>query len=38
LSARKPPFAKSYVNLRQIIADAVEDFTQEVQQQKFPQS
>ena len=38
LSARQPPFAKSYVNLRQIIADAVEDFTQEVQQQKFPQS
>mgnify|MGYP003433590347 FL=1 len=38
LSARKPPFAKSYVNLRQIITDAVEDFTQEVQQQKFPQS
>jgi 3-methyl-2-oxobutanoate hydroxymethyltransferase len=38
MSARKPPFAKSYVNLRQIIADAVEDFTQEVQQQKFPQS
>jgi 3-methyl-2-oxobutanoate hydroxymethyltransferase len=38
LSARKPPFAKSYVNLRQIITDAIEDFTQEVQQQKFPQS
>ena len=38
LSARQPPFAKSYVNLRQIITDAVEDFTQEVQQQKFPQS
>lgn len=38
LSASKPPFAKSYVNLRQIITTAVEDFTQEVQQQKFPQS
>jgi 3-methyl-2-oxobutanoate hydroxymethyltransferase len=36
LSARQPPFAKSYVNLRQIITDAVADFTQEVQQQKFP--
>lgn len=38
LSARQPPFAKSYVNLRQVITDAVEDFTQEVQHQKFPQS
>ncbi|MEN9568711.1 MAG: hypothetical protein RLZZ69_3907, partial [Cyanobacteriota bacterium] len=31
-------FAKSYVNLRQIITNAVADFTQEVQHQKFPQS
>ncbi len=38
LSARKPPFAKSYVNLRQIITTAVEDFTQEVQNKQFPQS
>jgi 3-methyl-2-oxobutanoate hydroxymethyltransferase len=38
LSARQPPFAKSYVNLRQIITNAVADFTQEVQHQKFPQS
>ena len=38
LSVRQPPFAKSYVNLRQVITDAVEDFTQEVQHQKFPQS
>jgi len=38
LSAKQPPFAKSYVNLRQVITDAVADFTQEVQQQKFPQS
>ena len=38
LSAKQPPFAKSYVNLRQIITDAVEDFTQEVQHKKFPQS
>ncbi len=36
LSARKPPFAKSYVNLRQVIADAVEEFAQEVQDKKFP--
>jgi 3-methyl-2-oxobutanoate hydroxymethyltransferase len=38
MSARQPPFAKSYVNLRQIITDAVADFTQEVQHQKFPPS
>ena len=38
LSAKQPPFAKSYVNLRQVITDAVQDFTQEVQNQKFPQS
>ena len=38
LSAKQPPFAKSYVNLRQVITDAVVDFTQEVQHQKFPQS
>ena len=36
LSARKPPFAKSYVNLRQIITTAVEDFTREVQNNQFP--
>ena len=38
LSARQPPFAKSYVNLRQVITDAVSEFTQEVQEQEFPQS
>lgn len=36
LSAKKPPFAKSYVNLRQIITDAVSDFTHEVQNHQFP--
>ncbi|MEM8673648.1 MAG: 3-methyl-2-oxobutanoate hydroxymethyltransferase [Cyanobacteria bacterium P01_G01_bin.67] len=36
LSATNPPFAKSYVNLRQIITDAVSDFTYEVQNHKFP--
>lgn len=36
LSPKQPPFAKSYVNLRQVITDAVQDFTQEVQQQQFP--
>ena len=38
LSDRQPPFAKSYINLRQVITDAVEDFTHEVQHKKFPQS
>jgi 3-methyl-2-oxobutanoate hydroxymethyltransferase len=38
LSVKKPPFAKSYVNLRQIITDAVQEFTQEVQNHKFPES
>ena len=38
LSDRQPPFAKSYVNLRQVITDAVKDFTDEVQHKKFPQS
>jgi len=36
LSERQPPFAKSYVNLRQIIADAVQEFSTEVKEQKFP--
>ena len=38
LSARQPPFAKSYVNLRQMITDAVQEFSQEVQNKEFPQS
>lgn len=38
LSTKLPPFAKSYVNLRQIITDAVTDFTQEVTEGKFPHS
>ena len=36
LSAQKPPFAKSYVNLRQVITDAVAKFTTEVRDKKFP--
>ncbi|MEM8779715.1 MAG: 3-methyl-2-oxobutanoate hydroxymethyltransferase [Cyanobacteria bacterium P01_G01_bin.49] len=38
LSARKPPFAKSYVNLRQVITKAVNEFSQEVREGKFPES
>ena len=38
LSSKQPPFAKSYVNLRQVITDAVTDFSKEVQERQFPQS
>ncbi len=38
LSAKQPPFAKSYINLRQIITDAVQQFTAEVRDKKFPSS
>ncbi len=36
LSEKLPPFAKSYVNLRQEITQAVKEFSYEVQEQKFP--
>lgn len=38
LSQRQPPFAKSYVNLRQVISNAVQEFTMEVNEKKFPSS
>ena len=38
LSDRQPPFAKSYVNLREIITEAVQHFTSEVHGHKFPSS
>ncbi|MGV2831446.1 3-methyl-2-oxobutanoate hydroxymethyltransferase [Myxosarcina sp. GI1(2024)] len=38
LSPKKPPFAKAYVNLTQIITDAVSDFSREVRDRSFPQS
>ena len=37
LSETIPPFAKSYVNLRQILKDAVQEFTDEVLNYQFPQ-
>ncbi len=37
LSETIPPFAKSYVNLRQIVKDAVGEFTDEVLKYQFPQ-
>jgi len=36
LSENIPPFAKSYVNMRQIVKDAVEDFANEVLNYQFP--
>jgi 3-methyl-2-oxobutanoate hydroxymethyltransferase len=36
LTPKQPPFAKSYVNLRQIITEAVKDFASEVLEGKFP--
>ncbi|EGJ31490.1 MULTISPECIES: 3-methyl-2-oxobutanoate hydroxymethyltransferase [Moorena] len=36
LSEHQPPFAKSYVNLRQVITQAVQEFTTEVRSGKFP--
>ena len=37
LSEKQPPFAKVYTNMRQAIAKAVEDFSIEVRERKFPQ-
>ncbi|MDJ0690703.1 MAG: 3-methyl-2-oxobutanoate hydroxymethyltransferase [Xenococcaceae cyanobacterium MO_188.B32] len=36
LSVKQPPFAKSYVNLREIITNAVDKFAREVKENKFP--
>jgi 3-methyl-2-oxobutanoate hydroxymethyltransferase len=38
LSEKQPPFAKSYVNLRQIITEAVQEFSREVHERQFPES
>lgn len=37
LSEYLPPFAKSYVNLRELITQAVQDFSYDVHQGKFPE-
>lgn len=36
LTERQPPFARSYVNLRNIITQAVQDYALEVKERKFP--
>lgn len=38
LSEWQPPFAKSYVNLRQVITQAVQDYGAEVRERKFPET
>jgi 3-methyl-2-oxobutanoate hydroxymethyltransferase len=38
LSERQPPFAKSYVNLRDTITQAVQNFNVEVRDHKFPEA
>lgn len=37
LSERQPPFAKSYVNLRQVITQAVQEYSTEVRERQFPE-
>jgi 3-methyl-2-oxobutanoate hydroxymethyltransferase len=38
LSERQPPFAKSYANLRQVITQAVQDYSTEVRERQFPEN
>lgn len=38
LSERQPPFAKSYINLRQVISQAVQDYGLEVRERRFPEA
>ena len=38
LSDRTPPFAKAYINLREIITNTVQEFSEDVAKQKFPPS
>jgi 3-methyl-2-oxobutanoate hydroxymethyltransferase len=37
LTKKQPPFAKSYVNLREVITQAVQNYANEVKEKKFPQ-
>ena len=38
LSERMPPFAKSYVDLRQMITQAVQEFSRDVRERQFPEA
>lgn len=37
LSERQPPFAKVYANLRQVITQAVQDYSHDVRERQFPE-
>jgi 3-methyl-2-oxobutanoate hydroxymethyltransferase len=37
LSERQPPFAKVYANLRQVITQAVQDYSNDVRERQFPE-
>lgn len=37
LTAKQPPFAKTYLNLRQMITEAAQNYIEDVKQQQFPQ-
>jgi 3-methyl-2-oxobutanoate hydroxymethyltransferase len=37
LTAKQPPFAKTYLNLREMISEAAENYIEDVKQQQFPQ-
>ena len=37
LTPKQPPFAKSYLNLREMITEATENYLEDVKQQRFPQ-
>jgi len=37
LSERQPPFSKTYTNLRQVITQAVQEFSTEVRERQFPE-
>lgn len=36
MTLKQPPFAKAYVNLQEIITQAVQNYSKEVQERKFP--
>lgn len=37
LTTKQPPFAKSYINLRELITTAAQEYSSEVRSQKFPE-
>jgi len=37
LTPKQPPFAKAYVNLREMITEAAKSYIEDVKHQNFPQ-